>query len=329
MSLPFILCIDDDLVILKMLESQLKKYFAQKFQLRFVPSGNEAVLLCESCKQNQEEIAVVICDQNMPGMSGVETLTKIAGLFPSAKSIMLTGIRDPNVISSAVNQAQLFYFLQKPWKGNELIEIVEKSLIVWKQAMNANQKSLLYVKQILKDVANIQLVGQKTQKLQQAQTAILHLEMTNLNQSFMLYNSQDIIKILFEIYGGIKSHLDANSGQIVSCDGHSLMALIENKDIAFFALQKLRTYEHYNAILGMHVGLHYGDVIWGNNMGMNQQLMCVGPTVDEVQQLTKWAIEDNCFALVSEKIVSLPQKQMSNRSILSTTSGQIKTYTWP
>ena len=68
----------------------------------------------------QHEVGVVISDQRMPGMSGVEFLTQVKELYPQTIRIVLSGYADLDSVTAAINQGAIYKFFVKPWDNNIL-----------------------------------------------------------------------------------------------------------------------------------------------------------------------------------------------------------------
>ncbi len=78
--------------------------------------------------QIEEPYAVVVADQRMPGMDGVELLAKVAGCCPDTVRIMLTGFADIETAILAVNEGSVFRFLTKPCEIKTLIHVLEAAI---------------------------------------------------------------------------------------------------------------------------------------------------------------------------------------------------------
>lgn len=75
----------------------------------------------------QEEVHIVMTDQRMPRMTGVELLTKMKARHPHAIRMLFTGFADLESIVAAINQGHVFQFLKKPWQPEELIIAVREA----------------------------------------------------------------------------------------------------------------------------------------------------------------------------------------------------------
>lgn len=75
----------------------------------------------------EEEIHIVMTDQRMPRITGVELLAKVKMRNPHAIRLLFTGYTDVESIIAAINQGHIFHFLKKPWNPEELIEAVREA----------------------------------------------------------------------------------------------------------------------------------------------------------------------------------------------------------
>lgn len=92
-----------------------KATFRIKYQVLVAVSGEEALKILASKK-----VHVIITDQRMPEMTGVDFLEKVLEKFPDPMRILLTGYADMNAVVDAVNKGKIFHYLAKPWNEEEL-----------------------------------------------------------------------------------------------------------------------------------------------------------------------------------------------------------------
>src|SRR6266849_2263455 len=113
-----VLLVDDErpnlLVLRGFLESGYTVYEAE--------SGIQALEVAD-----KSEIDVVIADQRMPEMTGVEMLEELRSRKPDVAGIVLTGFTDPPALISAINRARVFRFLKKPWQPEDILEAVRQA----------------------------------------------------------------------------------------------------------------------------------------------------------------------------------------------------------
>ena len=114
-----ILLVDDEEAILESLELTL----APEYRVFTASRGEEGLAILE-----QEEIALIIVDQVMPGMSGVDILEQVSERSPRTIRMLLTGYADMNSLVRAINDGRIYRYLPKPWEPDELRMDVRRAL---------------------------------------------------------------------------------------------------------------------------------------------------------------------------------------------------------
>ena len=114
-----ILYVDDESDNLVVFESA----FEDDFQVLTAQSGEEALAI-----MRKTPVPVVVADQRMPKMSGVELFETLRELYPQVKRIILTGYIEPAAMLDAINKGQAYYFVTKPWKRELLLPILIRAL---------------------------------------------------------------------------------------------------------------------------------------------------------------------------------------------------------
>ena len=117
-----ILCIDDETHNLEALERLLRK----KYKTICVSSGADALKEVE-----KHHFSLIISDQKMPEMTGVEFFMQAKKIQPEAIRILLTGYTDLESVIDAINQGQIYRYITKPWDPDELLGIVKQAIEVF------------------------------------------------------------------------------------------------------------------------------------------------------------------------------------------------------
>jgi response regulator RpfG family c-di-GMP phosphodiesterase len=112
-----------------------KASFRRLFNIHTAISADEAKIIIA-----QNEIHVLISDQRMPGTLGTELLAYALKEYPFLIRILLTGFSDINALREAINQGQIYHYLQKPWKDDELKTTIEEAYKVYQ--LKKKQKEL-------------------------------------------------------------------------------------------------------------------------------------------------------------------------------------------
>jgi two-component system, sensor histidine kinase and response regulator len=162
MSERVILCIDDEPIVLDSLKEQIQQGFKGDFLIETAESGDEALEIFDELIESGTEIPIIIADFIMPGMKGDALLSKIHGLKPASKKILLTGQASLEGVSNAVNKANLYRFISKPWEKDDLILTLKEALKSFDQDITIHRQN----EELLELNANLEKkVEQRTKEL--------------------------------------------------------------------------------------------------------------------------------------------------------------------
>ena len=117
-----VLYVDDEVNNL----NSFKASFRRDFEIYTASSAKEGRKILDS-----HEIGVIITDQRMPGMTGIEFLESILPVYPDTIRILLTGFSDINAVMDAINRGQVYKYLVKPWQNDELKMYIENALEIY------------------------------------------------------------------------------------------------------------------------------------------------------------------------------------------------------
>jgi two-component system response regulator HupR/HoxA len=121
-----ILIVDDEPRVLDALEAIL----AAEFRVLRAGHGEDALARLAA----EPEVAVIVTDHRMPGMTGVELLRRSQELTPGAIRIVLTAYTDVDNLMEAINTGRIYHFVPKPWDPNELLLVVRRAAERWRLA---------------------------------------------------------------------------------------------------------------------------------------------------------------------------------------------------
>lgn len=114
-----VLLIDDEPANLRL----LRRVLGAEYDTLLAESGYEGVSIL-----SKEPVSLVITDQRMPGMTGVEVLQEALALQPDAIRILLTGYTDIQALIDAINAGQIYKYVQKPWDAEDLRLTVKRAI---------------------------------------------------------------------------------------------------------------------------------------------------------------------------------------------------------
>ena len=108
---PRVLFVDDDERVL----NALRALFRNDYEVFTADNGEAALALAKA-----ENIAIVVSDQRMPGMTGVEVLREMRKAAPRSVRLLLTGYSDLAALVGSINEGEVFRFIKKPWDNEEI-----------------------------------------------------------------------------------------------------------------------------------------------------------------------------------------------------------------
>lgn len=181
-----ILIVDDEPANLRLLE----RLFRHDYQIITASSGADALGLL-----GQHDVAVIISDQRMPGMTGIEFLKRAAQIRQHTVRIILTGYTDVNALVEAINSGVVYKYVPKPWVNEDLRQTVARALDY--HEMNKRQHELTFTNERL------------GARLKSAQQAFVRLasEMLDLKDEYAHNHARRIES--YAVAVGFRLNLDA------------------------------------------------------------------------------------------------------------------------
>lgn len=181
---------DDEQVILISIAQQLREELGNEIEVETAGDAYEALEIWE---ENKDNIALVISDQIMPGMKGDELLIQLHQKSPLMKKILLTGQSSMEAIQNAINKADLYRFLSKPWNKTDLILTVKEAINLYKK-----ERSIQEQNQILQSLYLSSKEVQKATNSNQLFELVEQLVTKNTEPLFQLiYKPEESLVCLF------------------------------------------------------------------------------------------------------------------------------------
>lgn len=136
MTRPAILTVDDDPGVAAAVRRDLNDRYGEDYRVLGATSGTEALDLLARLALRDEPVALIVSDQRMPRMTGIELMSRSREHAPDAKLLLLTAYADTDVAITAINEIGLDYYLMKPWDppDERLYPIVDDLLGDWRTA---------------------------------------------------------------------------------------------------------------------------------------------------------------------------------------------------
>ncbi len=164
-DLPVVLVVDDDRPILLSLDRTMRR---MPWQVITAQGAEEALSVLEGTK-----VSVVIADYQMPGMNGLELLNEVKRKWPDIQRVMLTGAANLDVIEKAVNESEVYRFLNKPWSDSQLKATVKECI----DRIKLEESNRSFKMELAERNEQLQAINKDLEKKVQERTAaLLHAE---------------------------------------------------------------------------------------------------------------------------------------------------------
>jgi diguanylate cyclase (GGDEF)-like protein len=225
-----ILCVDDDSTVLNALRSVFAKNFGSELEVEFAESGPEALEIASDLREQGRELGLVITDFMMPGMKGDEFLVRLHEMSPNTVKIMLTGQSDLSGVKRAINEANLYRFLEKPFLNEDIVLTVRAAVRAYCQ-----ERDLIRQNEELRRLnAELEsIVAERTRELVEKNRELEVLSVTDRLTG--LYNRRKLDEVLEE--------------ELVRCRRYAQQFAVILMDI-----------DHFKRINDSH-GHHVGDTV--------------------------------------------------------------------
>ena len=133
MAKPVLMAVDDDAEVLRAVDRDLRNHYAEHYRVLRADSGAAALNALRGLKRRSEAVSLLLADQRMPEMSGVEFIRRAIDIYPDARRVLLTAYADTDAAIQAINEAKIHHYLLKPWDPPErqLYPVLDDLLEDW------------------------------------------------------------------------------------------------------------------------------------------------------------------------------------------------------
>ena len=135
MAKPIILTVDDDASVSQAITRDLRTRYADRYRIVRATSGADALESLEELARRDLDVALIVSDHRMPGMTGIELLERSQPITPGAMQVLLTAYADTDVAIKAINDIGLDHYLLKPWSppDERLYPVLDDLLAEWER----------------------------------------------------------------------------------------------------------------------------------------------------------------------------------------------------
>ena len=268
---PVIVCVDDESSVLEAARGQLRQHLGPRFDIETATSGAEALELIEELLEDGIDVPVVISDEIMPEMRGHAFLEQAHRLLPDARKILMTGQAGTEAVVAAVNTAELFHYISKPWSGVDLTLTVERAIESHASLVDRRRRIETFHRFVpsrflqLLDVDDP--VDVESGMSTEADITVLFTDIQGFSGMSERVPPQEVLQSLNLVFGALVPVIESRDGIVDKFIGDAVMALFtEPEDALQAALELVTAVEQLDTPMGqirLGVGVHRGRAVLG------------------------------------------------------------------
>lgn len=314
----------------------MKATFRNDYKVFTAKSGKEGLAVMK-----ENDIHMVITDQRMPGMTGVEFLEVIVPEYPDTIRILLTGFSDIEAIIGAINSGRVFRYITKPWDENELRMTFENGRKLYnlqkrnntllhelKQKVEEQEKTLrLFMKYVPETIVEQTLKNDEHSLLggELRNVTVLFCDIRGFTTISENLSPKEVVSFLNDYYEVMTEYIRQHKGSVTQFVGDEVFAVFgapvacnNNEDRAVFcALDMMKGIEAINQKykkklkreIQVGIGINSGEAIAGN-LGCEDRIgySVTGDTVNTGKHIESLTKEKPNSILISENVFTKVEK---------------------
>ena len=302
--------------------------FRKEYKIYTAKNGNDAI---EIMRQN--DIKLVITDQRMPEMTGIQLLEKLSPEFPDSIRMILTGFSDIEVIIDAINSGRVFRYITKPWDENELRMTLENARQLF-ELQSRNRSLMAELKQKVEEQDQTlklfikyvpeQVVKKTLEKSQESifegdlrDVAVLFCDIRGFTPLSEELSPKEVVSFLNEYYQVMTEVVKQHNGSVIQFVGDEIFAAFgafefypDNEANAVFCAMKMmetlpvlnkKYNERFKTEIKIGIGINYGEVVAGN-LGSEDRIRysVTGDTVNTGKRIESITKDYSNLVLISD-----------------------------
>ena len=268
-----------------------KAIFRREYEIFTATSGEEGLAIVRN-----NPIDLIITDQRMPHMTGIQFLERILPEYPDTVRMILTGFSDVEAIIGAINTGRVFRYIGKPWNETELRLAIENArqlsdlmkrnkalLTILQQTVEEQEKTLrLFMKYVPESVVeqNLRAPEDAIFSGELKTIALLFCDIRGFTPMCEQLSPREVVSFLNDYYTTMSDAVKRHNGTVIQYVGDEVFAAfgapVEISDMeqsaVFCAMEMMRRLEglnqKYRERLGrdimVGIGINYGEVVAGN-----------------------------------------------------------------
>ncbi len=313
-----------------------KATFRRDYKINTATSGKEGIEIMRN-----RDIHLIITDQRMPEMTGVQFLEQILPEYPEAIRMILTGFSDVEAIIDAINNGRVFRYITKPWNETELRMTIENARQLYglqqknKRLYSALQYKVeeqertlrLFMRYVPETIVEKTLNNTEDSMFEgeQRYATVLFCDIRGFTPLSEVLNPKEVVAFLNDYYAMMTEVIKRHEGMVNQFVGDEIFAAFgapvetpnNERNAVFCALEMMKKLKDLNAKyeakinhpIEMGIGINSGEVVAGN-LGSEDKLSysLTGDTVNTGKRIESLTKDHPNSVLISDKVYQKVQK---------------------
>lgn len=320
-----------------------KATFRREYKIFTATSGDEGIKIMRS-----QDINLIISDQRMPEMTGVQFLEKVLPEYPDAIRIILTGFSDVEAIIDAINNGRVFRYITKPWNETELRMTIENARQLFDLSqynkrlvaslhnkVSEQEKTLkLFMKYVPESIIEKTLHSSEDDSIfkgEKRNTAVLFCDIRGFTPMSEELEPEEVVAFLNDYYSMMTEVIKRHEGTVNQFVGDEIFAAFgapiattkNELNAVFCALEMMNKLtllnEKYEAKMGMPIevgiGVNAGEVVAGN-LGSEEKMAysVTGDTVNTGKRIESLTKDQPNSILISDSVYKIVESFVSTKA---------------
>lgn len=315
---PIIICVDDEKFVLDTLVSQLQKKFGNKYEYESAQGPQEAIDLIYDLAEEGAKVVMVISDQLMPGMTGDQFLAHVHKNHPLPIKILLTGQASLESAISAINNANLYRYIAKPWDQEDFLLTVEKGMeqynLLEETTKQANTFKKFVPHQFIETLGVKSLTDIKLGAHIQRAMGVFFSDIRGFTTISEKLLPEEVFTFINDYLKYIEFAIQRNNGFVDKFIGDAVMALFPTtEELVHAAIDTQRSVKKFNMDtqgskyekIKCGIGLHFGELILGI-VGVKSRMQgtVISDAVNLASRLQTLSSKTGSNIIVSEEVIN-------------------------
>ena len=328
-----VICVDDESMILTSLREQLRSLGELGYMIETSTDGQDALDLLDDLIEDGEEVPLFISDHIMPGLKGDEVLKAVHERSPMTRCVLLTGQADLQAVQRAINEANLYRYMSKPWETSDLLMtarsaiesyLAERELVARRRELEAtNEIFRRFVPEpFLRRIAAGGITGIEVGHAEMVELTILFSDIRGFTSISEQMSPTALLEMLNSYFEALCEPIHEQGGFIDKFIGDAIMAIFDGEGHAERALKAAlgmqRALESWNQgsshPLKSGIGVHSGEVVIGT-VGSSKRMdsTVLGDAVNLASRLEGLTKEHRRSIIASHKVVESARVWLTRR----------------